>query len=56
MEWYEILLIVFSVLFVASVIVASIVRKKKGKHSCDCCDCSSCRLCSRCQETTKKDD
>lgn len=42
----EIILIVACSVLVVSVIVTSIIRKKKGKTSCGC-DCSSCSGCSK---------
>jgi hypothetical protein len=44
----EVLLIIGCAALVIGVIVAAVVRKVKGKPSCDCgCDCSRCHLCSR---------
>ncbi len=51
--FWEILLIVACVAIVVSVIVTSIINKKKGKTSCGC-DCSSCSYCSSCN--SKKAD
>lgn len=51
MQWYEILIIVAATLFVTGVIVASVIRKKKGKSSCDCGDC--CAHCSGCAYSKK---
>jgi len=54
MQWYEILIIVCAVAFVAGVIIASIIRKKQGKHSCDCGgDCCSCAGCAHAQKSQK---
>ncbi len=50
----EIILIVFCVAVVVSVIVTSIIRKKKGKTSCGC-DSSSCSYCSSCNSHKKAD-
>ena len=36
MEWYEIVIIVFAVIFVIGVLAFDIIRKKKGKCSCGC--------------------
>lgn len=44
----EIAITVIACLFVVGVIIASIVRKKKGKGTC-CSDCSSCPYCSGCK-------
>lgn len=50
MEWFEILIIIGAVLFVLSVTVITIYRKKKGKGSC-CGDCKSCTCgCINCQK------
>jgi len=52
MEWYEVLVIVVAALFVLGVIVASVIRRLKGKSGCDCGgNCSCCSGCS-----LKKDD
>lgn len=46
MGFLEIALIVGSGALVISVIVAAIIRKKKGISSCDCgCDCAHCKGC-----------
>ncbi|MCR4726379.1 MAG: FeoB-associated Cys-rich membrane protein [Clostridia bacterium] len=52
MKVFEILLIVFCAAIVIGVIAARIVRKKKGKPSCDC-GCSDCSCCSACQKAKK---
>ena len=49
MKAFEILLIVFCVAVVVGVIAARIVRKKKGKPSCDC-GCDGCAGCAACRE------
>ncbi|MGN1039898.1 MAG: hypothetical protein ACI4QL_00550 [Candidatus Fimimonas sp.] len=41
MQWFEILLVVASVLFVVGVVVTAVVKRKKGA-GCDFCDCGSC--------------
>lgn len=43
----EITITVIACVFVVGVVIASIVRKKKGKSTC-CSDCSSCPYCSGC--------
>lgn len=47
MGFFEIALIVGSGAFVIGVIVAAIIRKKKGISSCDC-DCGCCSHCKGC--------
>ena len=48
----EILIIIGAVALVAGVLIAAVIRKKKGKTSCDCrCGCSHC---SDCCSTNKK--
>lgn len=48
----EILLIIACAGIVIAVSVTSIIRKKQGKHDCDCGgDCSHC---SACRNATKK--
>ncbi len=47
--FWDIAVIVFSVIVVAGVIVRSVIRKKQGKSSC--CDCSSYSACSACRKT-----
>ena len=43
----EILLIIGSSAIVIGVVISSIIRKKKGKCSCDCGgDCAHCAACS----------
>ena len=49
MQWYEILLIVAAAAFVIGVVAWRIIRKKKGKSSCDCC--GECSHCSQCNHT-----
>jgi len=49
MKVFEIVLIVFCAAIVIGVIAAKIVRKKKGKPSCDC-GCSDCAGCAACQK------
>lgn len=41
MGFFDILVIVFCVLFVVFVIIKAIIDKKNGKSSCGC-DCSKC--------------
>ena len=41
MGFFEVLVIVLSVLIVVGVIVKSVIDKKKGKSPCGC-DCSKC--------------
>ena len=42
----EIIVIAGSVAIVLGVLVAAIIRKKKGISSCDCgCDCAHCKGC-----------
>lgn len=55
MKPWEIILIVACVAIVVGVIVATVVRKLKGKSGCDC-DCASCKLCSHCTSQTKNND
>ncbi len=53
MELIEIIVIIVASLTVVSVIINSIIRRKKGKTSCGC-DCSKCgRSCYR--EDKEKD-
>lgn len=47
---FEILLIVACAAVVISVSVVSIIRKKQGKHDCDCG--GDCAHCSGCQYNT----
>lgn len=55
MGFWEIILIIGCAALVIGVGIASIVRKKQGKSSCDCgCDCSHCNRCSRLQEEKDK--
>ena len=43
----EILVIIGACAIVVGVIVAAIIRKKKGIPSCDCgCDCAHCKGCT----------
>ena len=50
----EIIVIIACVLIVSGVAAAGIIRKKKGKPSCDCgLDCSCC---DRCKKTREKSD
>jgi hypothetical protein len=44
----DILIAIGAGLIVVSVIITSIINKKKGKSSCGC-DCSSCAHCSHCK-------
>ena len=53
MKVFEILLIVGCALFVTGVIIAAIVRKKRGKSGCDCC--SGCANCPHCAQSDKQD-
>lgn len=50
---WEILLIVFCVGLVISVAVTTIVKRKRGKTSCDCCD-GNCACCSKAKNVNKK--
>lgn len=50
---FEIALIVFCGVVVIGVVVSRIVRKKKGKSSCDC-GCSDCASCAYCAEAKRK--
>ena len=54
MEPIEIIVIILASLIVLSVLVCSIIRRKKGKTSCGC-DCSSCGAKCHCNEKTKND-
>ena len=38
---------------VVGVIIAAIIRKKKGKCSCACSDCQHCSGCSSCKTDSK---
>ncbi len=50
----EIILIVVCAAIVIGVILTSIIRKKQGKHSCDCGgDCSHCAYCKYEQQNKK---
>ena len=49
----EVLLIVACVAIVVGVVISHIVRKKKGKSSCDC-GCSDCASCAYCAEAKRK--
>lgn len=52
---WEIILIVVCVLLVSGVIVGRIVRKAKGKPTCDCgCDCAHCAGCAHASNEMKK--
>lgn len=54
MQWYEIVIIVLAVAFVAGVAVWQIIRKKQGKSGCDC-GCSQCTgACPHCAEAQKR--
>ena len=48
--FWDYVIIVFAVGVVASVVISSIIAKKKGKSGCGC-DCSSCSACSACRKT-----
>lgn len=48
----EILLIIACASIVIAVSVTSIIRKKQGKHDCDCG--GDCAHCSACRNATKK--
>ncbi len=51
----EIILIVVCSVIVIGAIVAHIIRKKKGKSSCDCGACSgNCSCCHGADESKKK--
>lgn len=52
MQPIEIIVIAACSLIVAGVIIAAVIRKKKGKTSCGC-DCSSCPGHCRCAEDKK---
>ncbi|MCI6734667.1 MAG: FeoB-associated Cys-rich membrane protein [Clostridiales bacterium] len=49
---WEILLIIACAGIVIAVSVTSIIKKKQGKHDCDCG--GDCAHCSACQSATKK--
>jgi len=50
----EIILIIVCAAIVIGVITASIVKKKQGKHTCDCgFDCAHCPGCSSCSSKPK---
>ena len=52
---FEIILIIVCVCIVAGVGIAAIVRKKQGKHDCDCGgDCAHCKGCGYSQQSKKK--
>lgn len=55
MKAWEIILIVACVAIVVGVVVATIVRKVKGKSSCGC-DCESCGLCCHCTSQPDNDN
>ena len=48
MTLIEIIVIILTVLFLSSVIIGQILKKKKGKSSCG--DCSTCNL--NCNKTS----
>lgn len=50
----EILLIIGCAAIVIGVVITTVIRKKKGKTSCDC-GCSGCSGCSACAAAGKKD-
>ncbi|MBS1456543.1 MAG: FeoB-associated Cys-rich membrane protein [Clostridia bacterium] len=51
----EIILVIACALIVVGVVVSVIIKKKQGKHSCDCCsDCSHCNCCSQPEKKTDK--
>ncbi len=53
MQWYEILIIVLAVCFVAGVVAWRIVRKVQGKSGCDC-GCGNCSgACPHCAQKKK---
>lgn len=53
---WEIVLIVACALLVVGVVTARLVRKAKGKSTCDCgCDCAHCRGCSLCGEGKERE-
>ena len=54
MKIWEILLIVACVAVVVGVVIATVIRKIKGKSSCGC-DCGSCNACPHCSAQTEKD-
>lgn len=53
MTWYEIVIIAAAALFVLGVVIASVIRKKKGRTGCDCC--GNCAGCSACRPPAQKD-
>lgn len=50
----EIILVVACALFVVGVAVVGVIRKKKGKSSCDCGNCLHCSAC--CKKTDVKEE
>ena len=48
MQPIEIIVVILSVAIMASVIICSIIRKKRGKTGCGC-DCADCAHCSACR-------
>ena len=52
---WEIILIVACALLVIGVAVSRIVKKAKGKPTCDCgCDCAHCAGCAHATQEEKK--
>lgn len=52
MQPIEIIIIVFSIVFVIGVCIWAFVRKRKGKSVCGCCDCNG--DCAKCKEAILK--
>lgn len=52
MQAIEIIVIVFSVLFVIGVSIWAIVRKKQGKSTCACGECDG--NCAKCKQALDK--
>lgn len=50
---WEIVLIVFCAVFVIAVITTTVIKKKKGKCSCDCCN-GNCSMCGKAKTDDKK--
>lgn len=56
MKLFDIILIAGCALFVAGVVVAAIIRKKRGKSGCGCCsDCAHCSRCLHVADDVKRD-
>ena len=54
MSWWEILIVIAAAGFVVAVAAVSVIRKKQGKHSCDCGSCAGCPHCTACGKKTQK--